>query len=95
MRGLRHLRAIPGRTWLWLSTADGLSRDLRYAFRTLRKNPGLTAVALISLAVGIGANTAIFSAVNAILVRDTPFRAPETSRGSEVLRAAGPCRLRR
>jgi predicted permease len=44
----------------------------------LWKNPGFTAVALISLAVGIGANTAIFSAVHAILFRDTPFQTPET-----------------
>jgi predicted permease len=53
-------------------------QDIRFALRTLRKSPAFTAVALISLAVGIGANTAIFSVVNAILFRDSPVQAPET-----------------
>ena len=53
-------------------------QDIRFALRMLCKNPAFTAVALISLAVGIGANTAIFSVVNAILFRDRPFQAPET-----------------
>jgi len=56
---------------------DDLLADLRFAFRTLRKSPAFAAVAILSLALGIGANTAIFSVVNAILVRDFPFRAPE------------------
>ena len=65
----RDQRGIPVLETLW--------KDLHYGVRMLRKNPGFTAVTVLTLALGIGANTAIFTVVNALLLRRLPVRNPE------------------
>ena len=61
----------------WESTAEGILQDLRVSVRTLAKSPGFTAVALLSLALGIGGNTAIFTLINQVLLRNLPVRDPQ------------------
>ena len=65
----RELRGLP--------VVDNLGRDFRYALRTLRRSPGFTAVAILSLTLGIGGNTAIFTVTDAVLLRSLPVKEPE------------------
>jgi hypothetical protein len=75
--GSRH--AIKHRVWSsrWESALDNLLQDTRVSLRALCKRPAFTAVALLSLALGIGANTAIFTLIRQLLLRDLPVRSPE------------------
>ncbi|MGD2123903.1 MAG: ABC transporter permease, partial [Gemmatimonadota bacterium] len=66
-----------GREARGVRTLDDLATDFRVTFRGLRKSPAFTVLAILSLALGIGANTAIFSVVNALLIRQLPCEAPD------------------
>src|ERR1700691_1583827 len=66
------VRAIWSLIWL-----ERFAQDLKYGARLLRKNPGFTLIAVLTLAMGIGANTAIFSAIDTLMLRPLPFTAPD------------------
>src|SRR4029077_11892073 len=73
-------RAVRGLPWL-----ETFFQDVQYALRALRRNPGFTAIAVLTLAVGIGVNTAVFTAYNAMALR--PVQAKEPTRLMQIIRS--------
>src|SRR6476646_9797317 len=71
-----HVKEVTREMWGGQSV-DRLVLDLRYAFRSLRRAPAFTLVAVLTLALGIGANTAMFTVMNGVLVRSLPFPEPD------------------
>src|SRR5580693_910502 len=65
------------RSATWESFVENLWRDIRFALRTLRKSPGFSAVVILTLTLGIGANTSIFTLVNAVMLQRLPVQNPK------------------
>ncbi len=85
-RELGNLGAVQEETramWSW-TLLEQLGQDLRYAARTMLRNPAFTILAALSLALGIGANTAIYSFMDALLMRSLPVADPGIAGGAEV-----------
>ena len=76
MGGIEQVEEDVRETWTWRWLEDAV-RDVRYAARSLRRSPGFTATAVLSLAIGIGASAALFSLVDQVLFRLLPVREPE------------------
>ncbi len=70
------IKEVTREMWGWMAV-ERIWRDLTFAFRQLKRSPAFAAVAILSLTLGIGANTAIFSVLNALLLRSLPVRAPD------------------
>ena len=68
---------LSARTVSGFTSLQEIGGDLRYGLRMLRRTPGLTAIAVLSLAIGVGANSAIFSVIDSIVLRSLPVRDPE------------------
>src|ERR1700723_598246 len=80
------------RSWNWL---ESLARDLRYSLRTLRRTPGFSIIAIVVMALGIGANVALFTVVRSVLLKPLPYHDPDRlamlyEEGLQMDDAAGP-----
>ena len=88
-RDLVRERSYTAWGWSWL---EGLLQDVLYGLRAMLRSPGITLVALLSLALGIGANTAIFSLMDAVMLRSLPVKKPQqlVMLGMEAIQAESP-----